>query len=548
MKLHSLSLAVGGAIAAMSASGAYALSLSDLVTNSSQYVQVHISGSSAVDPILARVVSKECVDTSSNGTGSTIDQYSYSNEYLITCTLTTAGKAGLASGITKLALFKESSNGSVNGTIAVAKGQTRPYIDASSLNSAGSCALASPASYGGGTLNLVPLTNIYACSSNTTVDNLIPDAGISDLEPAIFDTTSDSILSNAGTEHFPVVQVFGVPVSIILRDALQAHEGLTVGSDTEANMPSLSKDAINSLYTGFITTWSGLGLTSSDWSAAFAAYSGETAPSGGFDDNVYIARRTDQVDATGSLPNSGTQSSAEVFFTGQLCNAANYPFLFYNQGTDASGNAIINKSDCGGGVNQPPSLGNVFGGSGGSNVATCLTTHDSGGRGAIGLLGVADQPLTFSSSARRFRFIKVDGYAPTLYNVVNGLYHDWVESSYNTNPNTGAHAGAGGANAKTFATNQLLAEFADTAPIEDADSTLTNNSNSISDLPAIGALLNANNYVTNVSSTSPLTLPITPAKVLAAPVNTFEHQSGGTPNNCNPPLDVFPINLTQSGQ
>src|SRR5665213_2555132 len=101
MKLKCLSLAIGSALATLSSSS-FALPLSDY--NTTAYQDVYIAGSSALDPVLLRVAALQCANTGATIGTSTIDEYAYSNEYVVTCTLATP-----VLGKTKLALHKESS-------------------------------------------------------------------------------------------------------------------------------------------------------------------------------------------------------------------------------------------------------------------------------------------------------------------------------------------------------------------------------------------------------------------------------------------------------
>ena len=61
-----------------------------------------------------------------------------------------------------------------------------------------------------------------------------------------------------------------------------------------------------------------------------------------------------------------------------------------------------------------------------NNSGSFDSTQYVGARWAIGYTSL-DKNATRSKS---YRFIKVDGVAPTLANVASGAYHDWVESTY----------------------------------------------------------------------------------------------------------------------
>jgi hypothetical protein len=57
------------------------------------------------------------------------------------------------------------------------------------------------------------------------------------------------------------------------------------------------------------------------------------------------------------------------------------------------------------------------------------STADEATRWAIGFSGTD----TNANNAKNARFIKINGAAPTLANVVNGTYPDWVEATFQTN-------------------------------------------------------------------------------------------------------------------
>ena len=79
--------------------------------------------------------------------------------------------------------------------------------------------------------------NVACSNASGTVTTLATTyIGVSDVEPAFFTNNTSNI--TAATSY---ALIFGVPVSLNVRNAMQAQQGLTVGSDTEANMPSLDR-------------------------------------------------------------------------------------------------------------------------------------------------------------------------------------------------------------------------------------------------------------------------------------------------------------------
>src|SRR5262249_2657865 len=173
------------------------------------------------------------------------------------------------------------------------------------------------------------------------------------------------------------------------------------GSDTEANMPTLSSAQLVSAYTQTGQSWAGIGVTS-----------------GLVDDTIYVARRVNS---------SGTQKTFEALIAhtpnGEAANKSG------NVGTEGfvqpdRGNGPTGDGDtvC---ASAPPPL--VFAGSGGGNVRNCLANHNGAGRGAIGILTTEDVAGTAN-----WRFVKVDGVTPNQTQTAAGKYRFYVESSLNT--------------------------------------------------------------------------------------------------------------------
>lgn len=201
---------------------------------------------------------------------------------------------------------------------------------------------------------------------------------------------------------------FNIPASKPLRDDLQAIQfpassvchpsnagynsatSITTDRDdatnaeSEACMPSLTRAEINSMLTGKILSWDQLDASLVDASA---------------DNGVKVCRRVN---------GSGSQATANALVGSFPCD----PNL-----ADGTSNII-----------QPlPHDGTyVIAGSGSSNVATCLDTFGDNNQYAIGILSVEGRNVDNSAS---YRFIKIDGVAPTLRNIHAGDYWFWAQQS-----------------------------------------------------------------------------------------------------------------------
>ncbi len=110
------------------------------------------------------------------------------------------------------------------------------------------------------------------------------------------------------------------------------------------------------------------------------------------DDLVYVCRRVDT---------SGTQASYEMFFLNQRCAAGVHPF-------------VKNSSK-------------VFMGSGTADVKACINELD---RQKVWAVGIMSTENVASEADDRWRFVKVDGVAPTLLNTFSGRWPFFVEQSY----------------------------------------------------------------------------------------------------------------------
>lgn len=430
-------------------------------------LELFISGASAQDKALAALVTTLC-------TSGDLDRYrdnanpSSLGKAHTSYFCTMGATAGLPAG-TKVLLHKRSAGGSGQGVQPVADAIA---IDSMSITN-GNCT-ETTASTGNN-------DGEYECTVSAAGDLVqrVPDGGISDVEPAMFvglNVPAGSVpvtgtqLAAIDVQSMNAV-IFGIPVTNALYAALQEAQGLTPGATDEANMPSLSKSQVATIFSGRMGRWSEFKVNGVDLTAAVT-----TAP---VDTKVQICRR---------VPGSGTQ--------------AQFNAKFFN-------------APCAAGAVEPAAVGNPFAGptvtlnSGSGDVTACLDTAQTAGNWAVGI-----QSLEKNSSD--WSFIKIDGIAPTLENVADNKYNDWVETSIQWLKTT---AGNKLALLQTIASNA-----SSPATIFDL------NQGFAGDLPFQGAVPGA--YLALTTNGHVASTPFDQNN----PVATATHAALGTPNSCNTPI------------
>ncbi len=368
------------------------------------------------------------------------------------CTKQSAN-TNLSSAATHLLIHKRSAGGSDYGVAPI----INPALQIGFLNIAnsncgnnGTTALA-----GGGTLyNYLCTAPSGPIPTLTNATASTVDLGVSDVDPGKFVglnvTSGFNAVTQAGLASMTIQStatvVFGEQVTSKLFWALQAAQIATgqlpsscvVGTSvSEACTPSLSSALIAGLHSGAIFDWGlvlvgNLGTDLATWTAAnYSQYSPATT-------NPHIVRR-----AAGS----GSQAQHGIHFFNYPCDLGAYStasapaddngqtesgagYIIHDESSAGNINTALKALDLG---NSDPTLATS------ANAANAFSTGSTGGaRWAVGLNSLEQT----TSSSSNYQFVKIDGVAPTLANVVTGKYHDWVENTfqYNTNhaPNTNA--------------------------------------------------------------------------------------------------------------
>lgn len=213
-----------------------------------------------------------------------------SNQAVFFCRINKTNVAAFPPGAgLKVAFYKSSVGGSGSGVGPVARVQALQFMNLAAL----------PPPNGGCSAPVnVPAKPPFPAYVNHTdcpatgaaLQNAVPDAGLSDLEPARFRGQFTPQLTiaelNRLTTRSANAVVFGVPVTERLRNALQRVQksAACVGKETLACMPSLSFIQVRNLFKGTWTNWNQL----SEGGGPLPTRPGVTPPS---DPRVFVSRR-----------------------------------------------------------------------------------------------------------------------------------------------------------------------------------------------------------------------------------------------------------------
>jgi hypothetical protein len=330
--------------------------------------------------------------------------------------------AGLPAG-SRLAIYK-SSGGSGEGVTAVSGATALRFVDLGKLSAAPGCNNGETVRATG---DFAAYRNHSGCDGAGRA--AIPRAGLSDVNPELVGGVTAPLTVQAQNQI-----VWGLPVSKNFRNALQTIQGLVPSTvphddpirDTEENMPTLARAQVTALFAGVIKSWDefydskGTPLTQSSFLGlgpprdpdASGASPGAYRPDRATGSTVYICRRIEA---------SGTQASYEIHYLHGRCDASAPAFAKPNDGSDLRVGGDVNHL-----VRVLHPRGNVYAGLGTADVRDCLDAHAQFNRWAIGILSTES---VGNNGTRKFRFVKVDGAAPTLVNAYQGRWPHVTEQS-----------------------------------------------------------------------------------------------------------------------
>lgn len=382
--------------------------------------EIRLAGASAPTPMIEKAFKNDC------GANPVYKYADGTKGFVWVCE-----NPGIVASVTTqyLMMQKRDSGGSITGVVAASSnsgtyGATTqqfgraPYYTDATLN-AGTCpAVGSP----------VVSTN---CTMGAATDNLSAStANFADVDAAKFEDTLNGAVPGAGTLSSSAVaaQVFGVQVNLKLYRALQATMASVgalpascaptaagVQDESEACMPSLTTEQLSSIFgANRMGDWRNLRVGTTAATQRLVAAVGDTLPT---NFSIHACQRT-----TGS----GTQAMSYLQFHNAPCFSGAEPLASAATatiGTEAGTAKVLHSNSGQGDVDNCLQALND-----GADVGT-FTPYASAKvpagafRWAIGTSSV-DRNET---KAKPFRYIKVDGYAPSLVNVVKGRYKYWGE-------------------------------------------------------------------------------------------------------------------------
>lgn len=515
MKLRSALMVMTVLFMGLMSAGVQGLPASEYKSHPSDgTVDIFISGSSSQDAVFERWVRSTCLRDS-------LDIYrAGQNQKVFFCRINGNGcrsvyigqwiyticdsgsvpgfpNSGYGGDGVKVAIHKTSVGGSGNGVQPVANQAGLYFIDMNAIKQGYiTCATTNTIQ-----TEIVPGANFAGYTEHTGCGSVsgtrvaVPDAGISDVEPELLGASTAEI-SRLNMQSQNAV-IFGIPVTEALRNALQEAQGLTVGAEDEANMPSLSKAQLSSIFSSGITDWNQ--LVSGNGTGLPDAVS--TPPS---DSQVYVCRR---------VSTSGTQAAFETYMLRQRCMAGVASFISGNDG-GVVGSGTVNE------------------GSGDGDMITCLNSHDAANRWAVGMLSTEKMEVNSTSAVNDgnvWRFIKINEYAPTLLNVANGKYDFFVEQSIQ-----GRNTSSG--NALSGLTLILMQDFTSEVGMPSVIHALNNGFRHSWGDGGVMALITNGHVPTQPTPGAPLTEDT----VRLNPVLVSTHSPLGYTNNCQPPVIFFP--------
>ena len=533
MKMKALSTAIIAA-SALVTSSAFALAPSAVTGHDT--MDLWIGGASAEDKLIQDLFSELCdagtLDYFTDTTGKT-EGKSFNGAR---CTMTESASGvdfdnnGTLDGHqVDVFIRKRSSGGSTHGVVQVANNEADQYMDITEANCGGA------ADYNDANGNPV-----WVCDNTKLVDQ-IPTAGISDVEPALFaagvngGSTFDSSEFTSSSVQSVTSVTFGVIVTKNLRDALQAAEGKTVGSDLLQDMPSLSHEQIASIFNGNPYDWTNFKVLNTATNTyvpltqigTFGAgqTAGLTAPTS---TKINLCTRT---------AGSGTRAQFNANFMNNPCDKTNQlsvpgdnTFADGTNGYPAANNGDPQTQAQTNAQTFAQGVPSVHENAGAGDVDVCMNNLNAGNNWGLGY-----QALEKSQDG--YRFVAVDGYAPTLQNVAGGKYFDWVANSLqwraNTNPPSAGQINLLKAIAKG-ASNPVKLKISNDG-FSTADHILNNDgTNTATAATSVGYMALSKNYTASIPFS------------VNNPVNPATHNGStdsSTPASCRKPLFQQPIVL-----
>lgn len=529
---------LAAAVALACAGQAGAVSLSAYNEASTGIVTLRLGGATATESSIVNMLRLTTTGAVFCVPGS-LDVYRLNSDNFRIFSCTGGANSG-ASG-KQIVIIRNGSFGSGQGVSALVKGTT-PVVDIT-----GTTVTSVFPDVNNATIKAAPATSTVAASgsfasyvlhelgtSTGLTTTVAMDAGVSDEEPAAFKNVFVPALSSSDLGKLEVKGIsgviFGVPVTNVAYQRLQAlqfasssvchpanagYGGLgtaATAANSEACMPSLGRDTIAGIYSGTISDWSEVKSAQNGTdSVASVDITGDGTADALADTNIYIERR---------VSSSGTQVATATYFLNQNCAVGGASFT-----TNA----------------ENPSRVRENGGS--SDVRNNLGVRQDAGLGAVGVLSTETvfAPTSGTASLTKSRFIKVNGYAPSLLNVVKGNYDFYYESTMQYRKATvggiSALTSVTGGTAKKTMFDAIVARLGNPASVSKINEGFSHT------FGRAGLVSNAVTYAGSVAATPYDVSSGAATDVYLSPVATNTRGPAGTPNACINPVKVSGIQV-----
>lgn len=386
------------AAALMACGAAQALTPSQIVTarNNGSLEEVYLAGASAQRLFIGAWFQEQCTpnsfDVFFNGSGAAPSGSSYR---AYSCNL--KKKVGNWASGTPVLLVKRDTGGSFEGVNPIALGQPQTNMVVDNTCTA--------------TANPRPATDItlptFGCPGT---DNFVSDAGVSDVEPVLFQRPvnlpdGQAALTTAQLNKLNIrtinQTIFGVIVNKKAYAALQQTQGLSA-----SEQPSLPFTFVAAAFSGSAEG----GPAKRGWNVVI-------------DSSVDPQVQGKQVNVCRRTVGSGTQATSNVFFLNNPGAGATIGYTPFGQALNGPKTASVGANV---GTIQATGTRAVQLGAGTSNVETCVGTTAENAPGdayAIGYLSRENSPLpTGLGIDKGYRFVKLDGQTPVRDVAKQGNY------------------------------------------------------------------------------------------------------------------------------
>jgi hypothetical protein len=382
-------------------------------------VQIFMSGSSALQNAIGQIQNDLFVAGTEgvyfDGTGTVPNGGSYRAYFGTMKSGTTSAGIVIPASLAgkNVLIYNTGAGGSIKGVNPVALATPVTRLDLTT------CVPSVPA-----VIDSISGQNINVCPG--TVTTAVPDAGVSDVEPALLKDINLTINAATALTTRTLTATALTPAqlaNLVKVTALGQPMGIIVTSNATAGMLNLSKGQVKSLMDGNLNVY--------DWNQIDAAIPAGTT-------SIVVCRRQQ---------GSGTQASINAAIFGFPCSTA-----FATPATAVANNAPL-------GVSTPVPAGSyvVVENSSSGALAACMTAAQNGtmvnavgkqaidvtsgalvalnapnsvvlpaGGYGIGLMGF-DRP---AKAGELYQFASINGAAPTLANATTGVYDIMVENTF----------------------------------------------------------------------------------------------------------------------